>query len=113
MVLDLLQENDFLTSVDLQNAYFSIPLHELDQKYLKFVWNGNLYKFVCLCFGITCAPFLFIKVLKPVYAWFRQLNMRCSYYIDDSLNMDKDRAVCQNNMLTMVKTLESLGFTIN
>ena len=52
-------------------------------------------------------------VLKPVYAWFRQQNMRCSYYIDDSLNMDKDRAVCQNNTSTMVKTLESLGFTIN
>ena len=113
VVLDLLQENDFLTSVYLQNAYFSIPIHELDQKYLKFVWNGNLYKFVCVCFGITCAPFLFTKVLKPVYAWFRQQNMRCSYYIDDSLNMDKDRAVCQNNTLTMVKTLESLGFTIN
>ena len=64
VVLDLLQENDFLTSVDLQNAYFSTPIHELDQKYLKFVWNGNLYIFVCLCFGITCAPFLFTKILK-------------------------------------------------
>ena len=42
VVLDLLQENNFLTSIDLQNAYFSIPIHELDQKYLKFIWNGYL-----------------------------------------------------------------------
>ena len=113
VVLDLLQENDYLTSVDLQNAYFSIPIHENDQKYLKFIWNGYLYKFVCVCFGITCAPFLFTKILKPVYAWFRQQNIRCSYYIDDSLNMNKDKAVCRNNTLTMVETLEALGFTVN
>ena len=113
VVLELLQENDFLTSVDLENAYFSIPMSEKSQKYLKFVWNGTLYKFCCLCFGITCAPFLFTKILKPVYAWFRQQNMRCSYYIDDSLNMNKEKAVCHSNTMTMVETLESLGFTIN
>ena len=27
--------------------------------------------------------------------------------------MNKDKAVCQNNTVTMVETLESLGFTIN
>ncbi|MCG7879447.1 MAG: reverse transcriptase domain-containing protein [Candidatus Thiodiazotropha endolucinida] len=113
VVLDLLQEKDFLTSVDLQNAYFSIPVDFGSQKYLKFIWNGRLYKFVCVCFGISCAPFLFTKILKPVYAWFRQQGMRCSYYIDDSLNMNKDSAVCQSNTLTMVETLESLGFTVN
>ena len=36
MVLDLLQEGDFMTSVDLQDAYFSVPIHKEDQKYLKF-----------------------------------------------------------------------------
>ena len=113
VVLDLLQKNDFLTSVDLQDAYFSIPVHEQDQKYLKFTWNGSLYKFICVCFGLKSAPFLFTKVLKAVFAWFRQQNFRCSYYIDDSLNMNKNKAVCQKNTMTMVNTLQSLGFTIN
>ena len=58
-------------------------------------------------------PFLLMKTLKPVYAWFRQQNIRCSYYIDDSLNMNKDKAVCRNNTLTMVETLETLEFTVN
>ena len=72
-----------------------------------------MYKFVCLCFGLKSAPFLFTKVLKPVYVWFRQQNIRCSYYIDDSLNMDQDKAVCQGNTNFMVKSLDSFGFTIN
>ena len=113
MVLDLLQKGDFMTSVDLQDAYFSIPIHIDDQKYLKFSWNGVLYKFVCVCFGIKSAPFLFTKLLKPVYARFRQQNMRCFYYIDDSLNMDKEKAVCQSNTETMLRSLESLGYTVN
>ena len=113
VVLDLLQRNDFLTSIDLTDAYFSISVHSEDQKFLKFFWNGRMYKFVCVCFGLKSAPFLFTKVLKPVYAWFRQQNIRCSYYIDDSLNMDQDRAVCQGNTNFMVKSLDSFGFTIN
>lgn len=113
VVLDLLQKNDYLTSVDLKDAYFSIPIHSDYQKYLKFVWNDKMYKFVCVCFGLKSAPFLFTKVLKPVFAMFRQKNIRCSYYIDDSLNMNQDEAVCQNNTKFIVETLDSLGFTVN
>ena len=113
VVLDLLQENDFMSSVDMADAYFSISIHPDFQKYLKFIWNGKLYKFICCCFGLKSAPFLFTKVLKPVYSWFRQKNFRCSYYIDDSLNMNQDKAVCRDNTMSIVDTLDSLGFTIN
>ena len=36
VVLELLQEIFFLTSVDLENAYFSLPMSKKSQKYLKF-----------------------------------------------------------------------------
>lgn len=113
VVLELLQENDFMASIDLRDAYFSVPIHSSYQKYLKFSWNGILYKFVCLPFGLRSAPFLYTKILKPVYAFFRQQNIRCSYYIDDSLDMNKDSSVCRANTVNMINTLEGLGFTIN
>ena len=113
VVLELLQEGDFMTSVDMEQAYFHIPIHADSQKYLKFSWNGQLYKFVCLCFGLSSAPFVFTKVLKPVFTHFRQMGIRCSYYIDDSLTMNKDRAVCESNTKTVVVTMSSLGFSIN
>ena len=62
---------------------------------------------------MSSAPRLFTKLLKPIFAWFRQQGIRCSYYIDDSLNMDNNREICACNTMTIVKTLESLGFTIN
>lgn len=113
VVLDLIQKNDFFTKLDLSDAYFSVPIHEEYTKYLKFSWDGTLYKFVCLPFGLSVAPFLFTKILKPVFAWFRQQNIRCSYYIDDSFNMNQDKMVCKQNAEIMDGKLESLGFDIN
>ena len=87
-MLDLVQENDFFTSIDLFDAYFSIPIHRNSQKFLKFSWNRSLYQFVCLPFGLKSAPFVFTKVMKPIFSVFRQHGISCSYYIDDSLGMN-------------------------
>ena len=55
----------------------------------------------------------FTKILKPIFAWFRTQGFRCSYYIDDSLNMDKDKNICGQNTQIMAETMESLGFILN
>ena len=113
VVLDMVQHNDFFTKLDLSDAYFSIGIHPLFQKFLKFQWQGRLFKFVCLPFGLSSAPRVYTKVLKPIYKWFRQQAFRCSYYIDDSLNMNQSQSVCKENVIVMADTLESLGFTVN
>ncbi|MCG8094339.1 MAG: hypothetical protein JAZ17_12090 [Candidatus Thiodiazotropha endolucinida] len=113
VVLDLVQRNDYFTSLDLCDAYFSIFVNEDFQRFLKFYWQGKLYKFICVPFGYSMAPRLFTKLLKPIFAWFRHQGFRCSYYIDDSLNMDHDRNLCRQNTLTMAETMESLGFMLN
>lgn len=113
VVLDMVQHNDFFTKLDLSDAYFSIGIHPLFQKFLKFQWQGRLFKFVCLPFGLSSAPRVYTKVLKPIYKWFRQQAFRCSYYIDDSLNLNQSQQVCKENVIIMADTLESLGFTVN
>ena len=87
MALNLIQEDDYLTSIDLCDAYFSISIHDDYKKYLRFLWKDIIYEFQDLCFGLVSAPRIFTKLLKPVYSFFRKLGIRCIYYIDDSLNM--------------------------
>ncbi len=36
IVRDLLQKNDWMTRINLKDAYFSIPIHPQHQKYLRF-----------------------------------------------------------------------------
>ena len=112
-VLELIQPNDWFISLDLRSAYWSIPIHQDCIKFLKFIWQDQLYAFVSLPFGLRSAPFVFTKTLKPVYASFRKLGIRCSYYIDDSIGMNNDSQLCKSNAELMIRKLESLGFVIN
>ena len=67
----LMKPGCFMASIDLKDAYYSGPVAEEDHKYLKFIFNGTLYKYTCLPNGLSSAPRIFIKLLKPVYASLR------------------------------------------
>ena len=52
-VLDLVPKFDYLTSVDLCDAYFSIQIIPEFQKYLCFSWKNQYYVFRVLPFGLV------------------------------------------------------------
>jgi hypothetical protein len=71
--LDLIQKDDFLTSIDLTDAYFSLSIHDDFKKYLQFSCNKQICISSTLFYlGLASAPRVFTKVLKPVYAFFRK-----------------------------------------
>ena len=81
--------------------------HQIDQK---FKWKKALYSFLVLPNGLTSAPRIFTKVLKPVYAHLRQLGFIASGYIDDFFFMAD---TCSENVRVTKQLLESVGFSIN
>ena len=64
--LKLMRPGCFMASVDLKDAYYSVPIALEDRKYLKFEWQGSYFQYTCLPNGLACAPRLFTKILKPV-----------------------------------------------
>ena len=64
----------YMASIDLRDAYYSVPIAKEHQKYLKFIWQGNLYQFTCLAQGLSSAPRLFTKLMKPVFSFLRELG---------------------------------------
>lgn len=110
--LQLIEKNDFLTSIDLKDSYFSISINPDFQKYLTFRWKENLYSFTVLQFGLASAHRVFAKLMKPVFAAFRAYNIKC-YYIDDSLVINRNYSDCRNETQFIVSELDKLGFTIN
>jgi hypothetical protein len=113
LLRDLLQPQDWLGKIDLNDAYFVIPIWKDHRKYLRFVWKSTLLEFACLPFGLTAAPRLFTKVMKPVVALLRRAGIRLIIYLDDLLFMNQSREGLQLDMTTAQYLLENLGFVIN
>ena len=81
----VLQKRDYMYEIDLKDAYFSVLLHKDSRKLVRFLWEGNLYEFLCLCFGLGAAPRILIKLLKVPISVLRRLMIRVIIYLDDLL----------------------------
>merc|ERR1711893_522425 len=102
-----------MASVDLKDAYFSIPVNKEDRKYLCFWWDGNLYQFTCLPNGLAEAPRKFTKILKVPFTALREQGHDSSAYLDDSALFGQTFQSCEENIQDTMKLLDSLGFTIH
>ena len=102
-----------MTTLDLKDAYLSVPVHKDSQKFLQFLWRDKCYAFQGLCFGLNTAPRIFTKLLKPVAAFLRKRGVRMILYLDDFLILGSTYQEAQSHTALAVSLLESLGFTIN
>ena len=77
MVKDILKPGDWMTKVDLKDAYFMIPIAPRRQReLLQFQWQGTTYQFNCLPFGLSSAPWVFTKTTRPIVTILRSLGLR-------------------------------------
>lgn len=66
--IDAMRKNCYFGSVDLSEAFYSIPIKEEDRKYFRFLHNNQKYQFTALIMGLTHSPRVFTKLLKPVFS---------------------------------------------
>ena len=69
--LDLITEGCYFVSVNLQDAYYSIPIHENYQKYLKLFWKEEYYQYIVLPNGFSPPVRPFTNVLTPPFKYLR------------------------------------------
>ena len=111
--ISLLKKNAWMTVLDLKDAYYSVPITLEHRTYLKLYFQGQLYCFTCLPNGLSCAPRIFTKLLKPVFATLRSQGHLSVSYIDDVfLQADTLAKLCTNIHVT-TKLLLNLGFVIH
>ena len=55
-ILASLRKGEWVTSIDLTDAYLHVPIHTQSQKYLRFHFQGVTYQFTSLPFGLATAP---------------------------------------------------------
>ena len=64
--ISLMTPDCYFGSVDIADAFYSIPIRTSDRKYFRFWYGDQKYQFTALFMGLTTAPRVFTKILKPV-----------------------------------------------
>ena len=111
--LHMVRQGCFMASIDIKDAFYSVPINEHHMKYLKFTWEGKIFQFCAMPNGYCDAMRVFTKLLKPVFATLREKGYESVIYVDDSLLQGDTFQECLNNVLATLECLESLGFVVH
>ena len=63
--------NDWAVSIDLTDAYLHVPIHSISKKYLRFVYDHQVFQFMALPFGMSLSPLIFTKIYECNSSTFR------------------------------------------
>ena len=117
-IVRLMRKDCFMCSLDLKNAYYTVPVAESHQAYLRFPWKLQggpikIYQYTCFPNGLSSAPRDFTKLLKPLLAFLRLRGVVIAAYIDDTYIQGASYTECKDGVQLTQQTFERLGFVIN
>ena len=67
-VFKIIQPNGWVASVDLKDAFYTIPIHNAHQKYFKLMLYQKFYKYLGMPNGYSDAMRVFTKIILPPFA---------------------------------------------
>lgn len=87
---EVIKPGDFLFTFDLKSGYHHVDIFPDHTKYLSFSWifpdgSTKYYSFLVLPFGLSTAPYLFTKLLKPLVKKWRSEGKPIVVFLDDGL----------------------------
>lgn len=103
----------FMAKLDLKSGYHHVHINLLHQKYLGFCWEGLYYQYRVLPFGVSTAPFLFTKLLRPLLSKWREMGIPVFCYIDDLLIFSMFEDLMYSQLLIIINDLDRCGFVLN
>ena len=110
---NLLQEGEWITSIDFKGAYFHIPIQNQSRKYMRFDLQRQSYQFKALPFGLSTVPKEFTVVAKEVKQLALQKSTRIHQYLDNWLVRARSHQTCLQHTQTLVALCQELGWLLN
>ena len=104
---------DYAFKIDLQDAYFHVPIHPSSRKYLRFAFENKIYQFWVLPFGLNTAPQIFTHLGHMVTGYLHRLGISVVPYLDDWLIHHPDRQVLLHHQARLLETLDLISFVLN
>ena len=77
------QTGDWTVSLDLQDTYLQIPIHQESLTFLRFITKEGSFQFKVLPFGLTTPSQVVTRVMAPASVIVHYLNTRLPCYLND------------------------------
>ena len=111
-VLSSVEKGDYAFKIDLQDAYFHVPIHPDSRKYLRFAFENRVYQFQVLPFSLNTAPQIFTRLGHTVTAYLHRQGISVIPYLDDWLIHHPDCQVLLRHQAQLINTLDLVGFIL-
>ena len=103
----------FTISLDLQDAYFHVPIHPSSRKYLRFCHKGQVFQFKALPFGLCTAPWVFTRVMSALKEHVHGRGHQLHLYLDDWLAQVINYQIGLREATYLTGVCAQLGLLVN
>ena len=107
------RKDEWVTSLDLTDAYFHIPVAIKYRKFMRFVIDDQIYQFSAMPFGLSTAPKEFTDVVVEFKKIAATRGFHLNQYLDDWINRDITQVIAQYRIWQLLQLVVFLGFMPN
>jgi hypothetical protein len=112
-VPSLLRGRRWMVSVDLKSAFHHVPLSKSLQRLSCILFEGQLYHFRVMTFGLSLAPRIWCGILGSVLDHLRAQGLHLRFYMDDIILAAPSKKLARSHTIMLISFLSALGLVIN
>ncbi len=112
-VRDTLFPDAWMVKIDMEDAYNHLWVDDISAALLGICFDGKIYRWRSMGFGLKWAPYLFTKVVRESLRELRLRGVEILDYLDDLIIIAKSKLECQWMMNATIHHLTALGWRIN
>lgn len=101
----------YFTTLDINSAFWSIPLRVEDRKKTGFVTQEGHYQWTCLPFGLKTSPAIFQRILSNILRKYKLTDFTVNY-IDDILIFSRTFPEHINHLTLLLEAIKKEGFRL-
>jgi hypothetical protein len=103
----------WLFTIDLSAGYHHVDLAESAFPYMGFEWEGKVYHWQQMPFGLAPACWVFTMLVRQLLSKWRREGKANSGYIDDSIHAAPSPAEARSLRAAVVADMAACGFVVN
>lgn len=103
----------WFSTINLSDAYFHVPIALHHSQYLCFTFEGKVYQFELLPFGLSLAPWVFTGCMWAVLAPMQANVMHILPYLDDWLVCVLTQQQAEREITALLHQVTRFILTVN